>query len=104
MFNTSSETVLQLEGRFDAHAVHDFRRAATHVEGDLSLDLSRVEFIDSSGLAALVSLHQRQRQRGRFLRLLNPQDAVRLILEVTRVDQELPIETTPPQRLAARRG
>jgi anti-anti-sigma factor len=101
VFNTSSETVLQLHGRFDAHAIQDFRRAAMHVEGDLSLDLSRVEFIDSNGLAALVSLHQRQRQRGRRLRLLNPQDAVRLILEVTRADRELPIEWNPR---AARSG
>jgi anti-sigma B factor antagonist len=92
VFNTFSETVLQLHGRFDAHAVHDFRRAVMHIEGDLSLDLSRVEFIDSSGIAALVSVHQRQRQRGYQLRLRNPQDAVRLILEVTRVDQDLPIE------------
>jgi anti-sigma B factor antagonist len=85
-------TVLHPERRFDAHTVADFRRTALGAEGDVNVDLSGVEFIDSSGLASLVTLFKRQQERGLQLRLLNPQDAVRLIFEVTQLDTVLPLE------------
>jgi anti-sigma B factor antagonist len=88
----SAVTVLHPQGRFDAHTVADFRRTALSAEGDVSVDLSDVEFIDSSGLASLVTLFKRQQERGLQLRLLNPQDAVRLIFEVTQLDTVLPLE------------
>jgi anti-anti-sigma factor len=89
---TSTNQTLRLEGRFDAHAVGEFTQVAQQFSGDVQIDLSAVEFIDSSGLAAFVSLEERLHQRGHTLRLQHPQDAVRLIFEITKLDRVLPLE------------
>jgi len=39
-------------------------------EEDVILDLSRVEFVDSSGLGALVTLHKRLASRGHQLKVV----------------------------------
>ncbi len=83
---------LRLEGRFDAHTVPEFSRQVRELSGDVQIDLSNVEFIDSSGLMALKALEERLKHSGHVLRLLHPQDAVRLIFEVTDFNVQLLLE------------
>ena len=49
----------------------------------LLLDLSNVEYMDSSGLSVLVSLHKRARELGGEIILLAPSDGVRALIELT---------------------
>ncbi len=77
-------TVMYLSGRFDAHTTQAFSEAAALLNGRLVVDLAQVIFIDSRGLAALISVYHRL---GALLTLRDPQDAVRLIFEVTKLDQ-----------------
>jgi len=48
------------------------------------LDLSAVDFLDSSGLGALVALLKRVEKQGGQLRLAGLQKRVRIVLEITR--------------------
>lgn len=68
------------------------------------LDLSRVTFIDSSGIAVLVGAHRRAAEAGARLGLAEPTAGVRRVLELTRTDRVLSIFGTPAEGLAALRS
>jgi len=53
------------------------------------IDLSQVEFIDSSGLGALVACLKTARQGGGDLRLAAPSEQVTMILAMTNLDRVL---------------
>lgn len=57
------------------------------------LDLSEVEMIDAGGLSALVSLHQWTRNRGIQLKLVDPTQFVREVLERTGLDRVFEISS-----------
>lgn len=54
-------------------------------QGDLTLDLSGVAFMDSTGIKALIQLSQALGKAGR-LRLISPGSAVARVLELVRVE------------------
>jgi anti-anti-sigma factor len=56
------------------------------------VDLSEVHFIDSSGLGALIALHQRAADVGGELTLRAPSDAVRRVLDLTRTGPVFEVE------------
>ena len=87
-----TETLYRLRGRFDAHVTSQFKAITANPQRSVQLDLEGVGFIDSSGLAALVSLYRRCREAGFNLRIVHVQDAVRLIFEITQLAQVLPVE------------
>lgn len=85
-----SEVSLVLEGRFDAHEVGGFK---TIIDDHLTrgichfrVELAEVNFVDSTGLAALVRAMKRARERGGDVVLVRPSDPVRVILELTCLD------------------
>lgn len=61
--------------------------AAGHVH--VIVDLSECEFIDSSGLGALVAGLKTARQAGGDLRIARPSEQVRTVLELTNLDRVL---------------
>ncbi len=82
--------VATLRGRFDAHSVAAYvERVTNEVDDDMRnvvVDLSGVEFMDSSALAALVTTLKRAMEHGGELVLVGVADAARIILELTRLD------------------
>lgn len=97
MLVNAKEIHLSVSGRIDAHKAPDLRRQfeALHAEGKhtIYLDTKEVSFIDSSGLAAIVSALKTARMHGGEFYLLNPSEAVSLILNYTMLDQVIPIKT-----------
>ncbi len=87
-----TETVYALHGRFDAHETPRFKKVTDAPKRNVRVDLEEVLFIDSSALAALVGLYRRCREAGCELRIINVQDPIRLILEITQLDRVLPVE------------
>lgn len=67
----------------------DVRKQIRHLlengSNKLILDLSEVEFCDSSGLSVLVSSLKIAEVRGGEVVLLNPTDEVRMLIELTRL-------------------
>ena len=88
--NSDGAAVFVLSGRFDAHEADGFRSAvdpATEsAPANVDIDLSDVEFIDSTALAELVRLMKHCRERDGDLRLLTPSNPVQVILELTRLN------------------
>lgn len=88
-----AETVFELAGELDLDTSEVLRRdLLPEVErGTVVVDLSRLEFCDSSGLRALIEAGRRARKAGRAFRLAAPADAVARVLEITGADGYLPV-------------
>jgi anti-sigma B factor antagonist len=86
-----SVTVLELAGRFDAYeapAVNEaLEKAVVSPPARVVVDLSGVNFIDSTGLATLVTGMKHCRQKEGDLYLCCLQQPVRIIFELTRLDK-----------------
>jgi anti-sigma B factor antagonist len=88
---TEQENTLEVTGIGDlslecAAAVRDeIRNRFKDGLKTISIDLSTTEFIDSSGLGALVALQKTAAQRGGGLRILRPNPKTLQILELTRL-------------------
>jgi anti-anti-sigma factor len=66
----------KLEGELD-------RLLAEHRVRELVLDMAAVRFVDSSGLGCLLSTYERARDAGIEMRIADPSDPVRRLLELT---------------------
>lgn len=62
---------------------------------DLTIDLRKLSFMDSSGLRLLVILRERASSESWTLRLLKPADPVLTILTITGADTNLPFVEDP---------
>jgi anti-sigma B factor antagonist len=86
-------TAIRLRGRLNMVGAGPLRRAITdQVErGNVRLvvDLGDVDFIDSSGLGALIGGLKTARQAGGDLRIARPNEQVRLVLQLTNVERIL---------------
>lgn len=95
----SNPCTVKLAGRFDANECEFFGTKIDEVKEagqlDLRVDLSSVDFIDSSALASLVSLSRWASTHKRLFELLDPSDPVRVILEITGLDRALTIQISP---------
>jgi anti-anti-sigma factor len=81
------KTILRLGGRFDFNASREFRDSYERVLGRrevevIDIDLSEVDYLDSSALGMLLLLREKAEPAGIKLSLVNGRGAVRQILEV----------------------
>jgi anti-sigma B factor antagonist len=87
--------VVRLGGDLDLYNVEVVRAglagAIDRSPARLVVDLSAVEFLDSTALGALVDAHRRQPGG---LRIASPQDAIRRALHVSGIDRHLAVFDT----------
>lgn len=87
-------TLIAVTGRLDLTSVGAFRAAVAHAVAsgapNVIVDLHHVEFIDSSGLGALVGEFRRARDAGGDLRIVAPLPEVFELLSLMRLDRVLP--------------
>ena len=97
--------VLPLEGEIDLHvspAISASLQAMVKKKPKtLVVDLSRVSYIDSSGLAALIEAMQNVQEYGGKFALVGLQETVRTIFEIARLDQVFQIYPTVNAALGA---
>ena len=83
--------VFSPEGAIDLHVAPEMRTALREMIDKkpkrLVVDLSRVPYVDSSGLAVLIGAMQGLEHDGGVFMLAGAQDGVRMILESARLDQ-----------------
>jgi anti-sigma B factor antagonist len=87
------------EGELDAARVGEFRSAlsaaAAKPDHRVVVDLSQLEFIDSSGLGALVETHNRLRRENRQLAVIAPGGtAAAVLLNLSGLQARLPTYET----------
>ena len=84
--------VILPEGAIDTATSEQFKnRVVSYLEDNapasaLLVDLSRVKYISSVGLGALIQLMKKSRQRQSPFALYDPQLAVRRVLEISKLD------------------
>lgn len=87
--------LLRLTGELDMATAHKLRDQLTTLADDgarqVTIDLSELEFIDSTGLSVLVSGLKRLREQGGDLMLRSPRPGTRKILEITGLTEVFPI-------------
>ncbi|MHC5615373.1 MAG: STAS domain-containing protein [Nostoc sp.] len=83
--------ILELSGIVDGIRGNELRREVSNIVADgakiLLLDLKGVNFIDSSGLGALVSAMQMMRNANGKLFVCSVSDQVRMLFELTKMDR-----------------
>jgi len=97
--------VLPLEGEIDLHVSPDvaasLKMMIQREPDQLIVDLSRVTYIDSSGLAALIEGMQNVQEYGGKFALAGLQETIRTIFEIARLDQVFRIYPDVEAALAA---
>jgi anti-sigma B factor antagonist len=87
--------LLRLTGELDMATAHKLRDQLTSLADDgarhVTVDLSDLEFIDSTGLSVLVTGLKRLREQGGDLALRSPRPSTRKILEITGLTEVFPI-------------
>jgi anti-anti-sigma factor len=90
-------------GRVDADTSPELKLALQELASEgvlwIVVDLREVDFMDSSGLSALVSGLRALRERGGSLHLCRPQPQPLTALKLTMLDRVFPIFDTPDQAL-----
>jgi anti-sigma B factor antagonist len=83
--------ILALSGRFDTHTaepVRDWLEQATVTQpANIVINLSNVDFLDSTALSTLVHGMKHSREKNGDLRICGMQPPVRIIFELTRLDR-----------------
>jgi len=84
-----------LAGEFDISTAPRLEEALRRVEADrpavLAIDLSRLDFMDSTGLRLLIGADSRARAAGRRLVVIQGNEMVQRVLRLTRLDERLEI-------------
>lgn len=97
-------TVVEVGGEVELHSAGQLRdelmRAVASDNPCVVVDLSRVTFIDSTGLGVLVGAFKSVRERG-ALSLVCPQRSVRRVLEITGLTQVFPMYDTLEDAIAS---
>ncbi|PRI10365.1 STAS domain-containing protein [Leucobacter massiliensis] len=92
-------TVISIDGRLTASGAPLLRNAVSDLidagTTRIVVDLGQAEFVDSSGLGALIGSLKRARIAGGDLRIAAVPEAVHAVLRLTNLDQVLSLHPTP---------
>ena len=99
---------LDLEGEVDVYTAPALRQAIMdQVEGGtkhLLIDLTRVEYLDSTGLGILIGGVKRLKEQGGSLRLVGPSARITRIFDITGLNKIFDVYATEQDALAAAAG
>ncbi len=76
-------TTVLAEGEIDKATAPLLRDCLTDLQGDVVLDLTALEFLDSTGLGVLIGASRSLEESGGRLRVRAPQPQVRRVLDIT---------------------
>lgn len=96
---TDHRRVLRLSGECDIATAPQLHEALTPLRGevqDLVLDLSGLDFIDSSGVAVVAGALKWLRESDGSLAISGAHGSVRKVFEITGLDRVIPLHETDP--------
>ena len=91
------DAMVALSGEFDAYGCREIRADLEQIVVDfparkIALDLSKVTFIDSSGVGAIVFLHKRMLSAGGSISLIGVRGQPKELLQLLRVGEAIATE------------
>lgn len=101
---TGNVPIMRIAGRFDAEGAAFIKKqianVVTDIQPSLIINLGEVIFLDSLGLAALVSGLKICRSNGGMLKLVDLPPSVKILFETTRLDRAFDIYDNDEAALA----
>jgi len=101
--STPGYAVMAIAGEIDLYTAPrlqaEFTRLLENGPARIVIDMSGVEFCDSTGMNVLLSALKRMRERGGQLEVAAPRPAVRKILQVTGLDSVFTVHESVPAEL-----
>jgi anti-sigma B factor antagonist len=89
------ETTLEIEGTLDAVTAPELRAVVDQLVSEkrpsVTLELSSLRLIDSSGVGVIVSLFKRIRVNGGQVKIVGLRDQPRAIFRLLRLDRVFPV-------------
>lgn len=93
--DNGDETTLEIEGTLDAVTAPDLRSVVDLLVNErrkeVTLELSSLRLIDSSGVGVIVSLFKRIRANGGQVKIVGLRDQPRAIFRLLRLDRVFPV-------------
>ena len=90
-----SSALVRIRGDLDLQVVERVTEAVAALESDapelIVIDLSRLTFMDSSGMGVIAAAHARAREAGRRFAIVRPPAGVRQAFDRTRLDEVITI-------------
>jgi anti-sigma B factor antagonist len=90
-----SSALVRIRGDLDLQVVDQVTEALARIESAepelLVIDLSRLTFMDSTGMGAVAAAHARAEEGGRRFALVRPPGGVRQAFDRTRLDEVITI-------------
>jgi anti-sigma B factor antagonist len=84
---------VKLIGEVDISNAHDFKSsleaALKEKPGDVVIDLADLNYIDSTGLGVIIGTYGTVKKDGLVVKLVNPRDNVRKLLNISGLDKVL---------------
>jgi anti-sigma B factor antagonist len=94
--------VMSVQGEIDLYTVPRLQRELARVlAARLVVDLSGVDFCDSTGVNVLLAAHRQAKEAGGDLELAAPRPAVRKILQVTGLEAVFTVTDNPAQAVGS---
>ncbi|MBF8269892.1 MAG: anti-sigma factor antagonist [Gammaproteobacteria bacterium] len=106
-YNTRQDnnyTIVELDGEVDLSCSPEARKQILDCLSkaqNLLVDLSRVTYIDSSGVASLVEGYQTAKKKALKFGLVSVSTAAMNVLQLARLDKVFPIHASVAERIAA---
>ncbi|HET7387650.1 MAG TPA: STAS domain-containing protein [Nocardioidaceae bacterium] len=100
----SGHPVIAPVGELDlatVRALDDILTSAARLSVHLTVDLSSVQFLDTSVLTVLLRAHRRASRRGGGLVLVGVAPLIRRLMAITGVDDELAVHDSPDEAVVA---
>lgn len=95
---------IDLEGDLDFHSSPDLRKELTNAvdrqAAKILIDLQKVNYIDSSGLATFVELFQKMKRYGGKLVLFNLNPSVKSVFEIAKLDSIFKLAASEKEALS----
>lgn len=90
--------IIRLKGEADIYTVSQLKSKFHEItelvdKQPILIDLAELEYIDSTGLGALIGLLKRAKEKGGSVKLLNPQPYIKKILSITGLDKIFNVQT-----------
>jgi anti-sigma B factor antagonist len=89
--NDGGRCVVKVKGEIDIYTAAEFKKqinaAIEEVAGDLHIDCSEQQYMDSTGLGVLIGALKRMKEQGRNIYLENLRPNVRKLFAITGLDK-----------------
>ena len=83
-----NKAIIKLEGDIDLEKTEELRDQAMqtlHNNEALEFDMSKVDYIDSSGISVMIELHQEAEEQSKSFSINNPSEQVSSVLKMAKL-------------------